>query len=80
MNPGTVQPPPGAIHHTDDLTVRIWGVPFEVLRLAAGGGVVTHNLTDLMCLWLDLSDTDHQRRPGVPRWPDQKPVHPNKGV
>ena len=31
--------------------------------MAAGGGVVTHDLTDLMCLWLDLSDTDLQQQP-----------------
>ena len=31
--------------------------------MAAGGGVVTHNLTDLMCLWLDLSDTGLQQLP-----------------
>ncbi len=29
--------------------------------MAAGGGVVTHDLTDLMCLWPDLSDTDLQQ-------------------
>ena len=72
-----LQPP----NPTPNLTVRIWGVPFGVLRLAAGGGVVTLNLTDpVWCLSYDLSDIDHQRRPGVPRWPDQKPVHPKRGV
>ncbi len=69
-----LQPPP------PNLTVRIWRVPLEAIRYGAGIDVVTLNLTDpVWCLSYDLSDIDHQRRPGVPRWPDQKPVHP-KGV
>ena len=44
------------------------------------GGVVTLMLADpVWCLSNDLSDTGCQQRPGVPRWPDQKPVHP-RGV
>ena len=63
------------------LVVRIWGVPFEaVFGCAAGGGVVTLMLVDpVWCLSCDLSDTDLQQLPGVPRWPDQKPVHPLGG-
>ena len=48
---------------------------------AAGGGVATRDLTDPdWCPLFDLSDSGLQQRPGVPRWPDQKPVHPKKGV
>ena len=64
------------------LAVRMWGVPFGgCFRCAAGGGVVTLMLVDpVWCLSSDLSDTDLQQLPSVPRWPDQKPVHPLGGV
>ena len=63
------------------LAVRIWGVPFGgCLGVLLVGGVVTLMLADpVWCLSNDLSDTGCQQRPGVPRWPDQKPVHP-RGV
>lgn len=49
----------------------------DCFRSAAGGGVVTLVPIDpVRCLSYDLSDTNRQQQPGVPRWPNQKPVHP----